>query len=136
MCKEIAIYDIVYIKGNPSSGTPTLHEKMDSSILKIIEDYKYIVVDSEHKNLSGKKIPKSKVYIGFSRGSRYLKKLDSFTLKISIGGISGSKIHLFRDSEDKILLGDLSDDSMQAHFMLSSENKVKIKVLIDDFLKK
>lgn len=132
---KIPIYDVIYIKGNPSSGTPFLHERMNCSITEIIEQYNYIIIDSEHKNLSQVQIPKSRVYIGFSRGSRYLKKLDSYSLKISVGGISGSKIHLFRDAGDKILLGDISETSIQAHFLLSDDSKIKIKVLIDDFLK-
>ncbi len=129
----MSIYDIVYIKGNQSSGTPFLHEKMNHSITKIIEQYNYICINSEHKNLSQVQIPKAKIYIGFSRGSRYLKKLDSSSLKISIGGISGSKIHLFKDIGDKILLGDISEASMQAHFSLSDEDKTKIKILIENF---
>lgn len=129
------IYDIVYIKGNPSSGTPLLHEKINHSIIELIEEYKYITIDSEHKNLSNIQIPKAKIYIGFSRGSRYLKKLDSSSLKISIGGISGSKIHIFKNCKDNILLGDISISSMQAHFVISNEDKIKIKVLIDNFLK-
>ncbi len=128
-------HDIVYMKGNPFSGTPLLHEKMNNAIIEIIKEYKYIVIDSEHKNLSQVEIPKARVYIGFSRGSRYLKKLDSSSLKISIGGISGSKIHLFKDDGDDILLGDISERSMSAHFVISDENKTKMKILIDNFMK-
>lgn len=127
-------YDIIYIKGNPSSGTLLQHEQMNSSIFELIKDYSYKVIDSEDKNLSCK-IPQAKVYIGFSRGSRYLKKLSNSFLKISIGGISGSKIHLFKNIDDDILLGDLSLPSLKAHFIISNEDKSKAKELIDSFLK-
>jgi hypothetical protein len=127
-------YDIVYIKGNPSSGTLFQHEQMNSSVLELIKDYTYTIIDSEDKNLSGKKIPEAKVYIGFSRGSRYLKKLPSTPLKISIGGIKGSKVHLFKNDGDHILLGDISISSLESHFIISKEDKIKIKELIADFL--
>ena len=77
-------YEIVYFKGNPNSGTAEQHHKINSSIIELIKQYNYLVVESEHKNLAQVIIPKAKVYIGFSRGSRYLKKLDNKTLKISL----------------------------------------------------
>ena len=107
---------------------------MDSSIIKLIKDYSYKIIDSEDKNLSGKKIPQAKIYIGFSRGSRYLNKLPNDTLKISIGGIKGSKVHLFKNIDDGILLGDISLSSLEAHFIILNEDKIKIKELIDNFL--
>lgn len=122
--------DIVYIKGNPMSGTPFLHEQIDNTIIGLINQYSYLILDSEQKNLSGIKLPKAKVYIGFSRGSRYLNKLDNFSLKISIGGVSGSRIHLFKNENDHILLGDISNESMEAHFLISENDKIKIKKLL------
>lgn len=127
-------YEIIYFKGNPSSGTPLQHEKINHSILELIKEYHYKVVDSEDKNMNNPTIPKAKVYIGFSRGSRYLNKLDASSLKISIGGVSGSKVNLFKNIDDRILLGDISEKSMQAHFIISNEDKIKIKALIDTFL--
>lgn len=127
-------YDIVYIKGNPSSGTLTQHHTINATITELIKEYNYIVIDSEHKNLSQVIIPKAKVYIGFSRGSRYLKKLDNSVLKISIGGVRGSQVHLFKNNCDDILLGDISESSMQAHFIIKEDEKIKIKSLIDNFL--
>ncbi|PLY10017.1 MAG: hypothetical protein C0626_06985 [Arcobacter sp.] len=127
-------YDIVYIKGNPSSGTLLQHDQINNSVIELIKSYSYEVIDSQEKNLSGVKIPKAKVYIGFSRGSRYLNKLDKSSLKISIGGISGTNVHLFTNSEDKILLGDISDLSIQGHFIICDRDKIKIKSLIDSFL--
>ncbi len=126
--------DIVYIKGNPSSGTFLQHEQIDNSIIELINSYSYTIIDSEQKNLSGFQLPKAKVYIGFSRGSRYLKKLDDSSLKISIGGISGSRIYLFKNSEDNILIGDISNLSMNAHFIISEEDKIKIKALLESKL--
>ena len=128
-------HDIVYFKGNPSSGTLLQHKQINHDITEIIKQYSYSIINSEDKNLSNrKKIPKAKIYIGFSRGSRYLKKLDSSSLKISIGGISGSNVHLFKNSGDNILKGDISMSSMQAHFTICNEDKIKIKSLIDKFL--
>lgn len=129
-------YEIVYIKGNPSSGTPLQHEQINSSILELIKDYNYKIIESQNKNISCENIPNSLVYIGFSRGSRYLKKLSSSSLKISIGGISGPKINLFKNIEDKILLGDISISSMEAHFIILKDDKDKIKELLKIFLNK
>ena len=81
-------------------------------------------------------VPRARVYIGFSRGSRYLKKLPKNVLKISIGGISGSGINTFINPLDKILKGDISEYSMNAHFIILKDDKIKIKKLIDNFLLK
>ncbi len=127
--------DIVYIKGNPNSGSIEQHEFIDQSILKLIEDYTYKIICSKQSNKTFiDKIPKAKVYIGFSRGSRYLKKLSNNVLKLSIGGISGSGISLFVNDEDRVLDGDISTLSMKAHFIIKEEDKDTIKVLIDRFL--
>ena len=127
-------YDIVYIKGNPSSGTTLQHQEINSTIVALIESYNYIIIESEHKNLSDFCIPNAKIYIGFSRGSRYLKKISSDKLKISIGGVTSSKVHRFTHENDKILQGDMSENSMQSHFTIIDSDKIKIKSLIDDFL--
>jgi len=127
-------YDIIYFKGNPSSGTKEQHQKINTSIAELINKHNYLVLNSEHKNLSNIQIPKAKIYIGFSRGSRYLKKLDSKALKISIGGVRSSGIHLFKNNNDNILLGDISATSLDAHFEILDIHKIKIKSLIDDFL--
>ena len=129
-------YDIVYIKGNPLSGTPLQHESINKSIIELINEYSYTIIESNAKNLSGITLPKAKVYIGFSRGSRYLKKISNPSLKISIGGISGSRIHLFKNDEDNIVLGDISTSSLEAHFIILDEDKKKIKLLIDNHLNK
>lgn len=127
--------DIVYIKGNPNSGSLKQHEQIDKTILSLIESYTYKIIESNESNKNHlDKIPKAKVYMGFSRGSRYLNKLNKKALKISIGGIGGSDIYIFINKGDKILLGDLSEDSMQAHFIISKEDKVKIKLLISEFI--
>lgn len=131
----MSLFDIVYIKGNPSSGSLFQHEEINEVILKLIKMYSYKIIESEHKNLAGIELPKAKIYIGFSRGSRYLNKLPSSCLKISIGGVSGSKVHLFKNKDDNILLGDLSSSSMKAHFIISQEDRTSIKELIANFLK-
>jgi hypothetical protein len=130
----MSCYDIVYIKGNSSSGTPQQHDAINATIINLIKVYNYIIIDSEHKNLSQVVIPDAKIYIGFSRGSRYLKKLENSALKISIGGVRGSQIHLFKNNGDDILLGDISESSMKAHFIINEDDKIKIKSLIDNFL--
>ena len=128
--------DIVYIKGNPNSGSATLHNQIDNCIKKLIDKYSYIIIQSDDKNNTNiNNIPNAKIYIGFSRGSRYLKKLNKNSLKISVGGINGSGINQFINEHDKILLGDISEESMQAHFIIEKKDQVKIKSLINAFLK-
>ena len=127
-------YDIVYFKGNPHSGSLEQHKSIDTSIISCIDKYNYIVLDSEAKNLSQISIPQAKIYIGFSRGSRYLKKLPNNTLKISIGGVKSSQVHLFTNSIDEILLGNISTSSMNAHFIMEEQHKKEIKSLINDFM--
>ena len=126
-------YDIVYIKGNPSSGLSSQHEKINKSITDLLDSHTYKIVDSNITNKNFE-IPNAKVYICFSRGSRYLKKLDKNVLKISIGGISGSGISTFINPLDKILKGVISKSSMDAHFIILDNDKIKIKELIDSFL--
>jgi len=128
-------YDIVYIKGNPNSGSKEQHEQINNKVLNLIDMYLYKVIQSvENNNKNIENIPTAKVYIGFSRGSRYLKKLNKNSLKISIGGIKGPQIHQFISKRDKILSGDISVESMRAHFIIEEEDYTKIKSLIDDFL--
>lgn len=126
-------YDIVYIKGNPNSGTSIQHEEMNKSILDLLIPHTCKIIDSNtnNRNLN---ISKAKVYIGFSRGSRYLNKLDKTSLKLSIGGINGSGINFFTNTADKVLSGDISESSMNAHFIILDKDKIKIKKLINDFL--
>jgi len=129
-------YDIVYFKGNPDSGTLLQHQNINNQIIEIIKPYSYAVLDSFHKNLSNVEHPKARVYIGFSRGSRYLSKLPSNSLKISIGGIKGAGISLFKNTSDKVVLGDLDESSLNAHFIITQKDKQSIKKLIDGFLLK
>lgn len=126
-------FDIVYIKGNPSSGLLSQHEKINKSIIDLFGTHTYKTIDSNMTNKNFE-IPNAKVYIGFSRGSRYLKKLPKSSLLLSIGGISGSGINSFINIDDKILKGDISEVSMNAHFIILETDKIKIRKLIDDFL--
>ena len=126
-------YDIVYIKGNPNSGLPIQHEIINKSILDLLLPHTCKTVDSNMNNKNFT-IAKAKVYIGFSRGSRYLNKLDKSSLKLSIGGIGGSGIKTFTNTDDKILSGDISESSMKAHFIILDKDKIEIKKLIDNFL--
>ncbi len=93
-----------------------------------------IIASDENNNKNIEAISRAKVYIGFSRGSRYLKKLNKNSLKISIGGISGPQINQFVNKDDKILLGDISLESMKAHFIIEKKDQEKIKHLISDYL--
>ncbi|MDC0932441.1 hypothetical protein OAR97_01205 [Arcobacteraceae bacterium] len=127
-------FDIVYFKGNPNSGTSKQHEQINQTITSLINKYTYTIMDSEQNNISQLNIPKAKIYIGFSRGSRYLKKLNNKALKISIGGVSSTKVHLFKNSNDNILLGDVSEDSLKSHFIIEAQDKLQIQSLIDNFL--
>ena len=82
-------YDIVFIKGNPNSGLEQQHIEINTSIVELMKPYTYTIIDSEKKSIKGtNKIPKARVYIGFSRGSRYLGKLNKNSLKLSMGGES------------------------------------------------
>jgi len=127
--------DIVYIKGNPNSGSLEQHKFINQSILKLIKDYSYKIIDSKENNKTFiEQIPKAKVYIGFSRGSRYLKKLRNSVLKLSIGGISGSGIYLFVNENDKVVEGDISTPSMSAHFEIMEKDINLINKLIKIFL--
>lgn len=126
-------YDVVYIKGNPNSGSIEQHAQMNESILDLLTPFSHISVESELNNHEFN-LPKAKIYIGFSRGSRYLKKLNKDVLKLSIGGVAGRGIKLVLNKDDKILQGDISSSSMHAHFIILDEDKIKIKKLINDFL--
>lgn len=129
------MYDIVYIKGNPNSGSKEQHEQINNTIVKLIDTYTYKIIQSvENNNKNIENIPAARVYIGFSRGSRYLKKLSKDSLKISVGGIKGPKIHQFVSPKDKILSGDIGLESMRAHFIIEEQDQIKIKSLIKDFL--
>ena len=130
-------YDIVFIKGNPNSGSTQQHTEINKNIIELIDLYTYKIIDSNetYKNAM-QTIPKAKVYIGFSRGSRYLNRLPKKTLKISIGGITGKYVHNFTNIKDNIVLGDISPDSFNAHFIIEEEDKLKIQILLDDFLNK
>lgn len=129
------MYDIIYFKGNPNSGTLAQHDFINNTIISLIENYTYLVLDSQLKNPLDINISGAKIYIGFSRGSRYLKKLPHNKLKISIGGVKSSKTHLFKNSLDEILLGNISDSSLDAHFIIEEHHKIEIKSLINDFMR-
>lgn len=129
-------YEVVYIQGNPNSGSKEQHLQINECIKKLIDTYTYTIIESsENNNNKMKNIPLAKVYIGFSRGSRYLKKLNKQSLKISIGGINGSEINQFLNKKDLILSGDISAESMNAHFIIEDESQEKIKLLIAEFIK-
>lgn len=128
-------YDIVYIKGNSKSGTFEQHEHINKTVINLIREYQYKIIESDMRNKECLAVmPKAKVYIGFSRGSRYLNKLSKNVLKISIGGVSGSAIYQFVNPVDKILEGDISQESLAAHFNILKEDQKTIKTLIDEYL--
>ncbi|WP_419769956.1 MAG: hypothetical protein ACNI3C_11550 [Candidatus Marinarcus sp.] len=127
--------DVVYIQGNPKSGLLQQHLDMEASIIQLIDCYSYKIIDSMQNNrYEMKSIPEARVYIGFSRGSRYLNKLHKNRLKLSIGGIKGKGINHFIHTDDKIHLGDLSLKSLDAHFKIEQSDKIKIELLLKTFL--
>lgn len=128
-------YDVVYIQGNPNSGSQIQHTQMNNCIIQLIGTHTYTIIESHSNNNNMKNIPLAKVYIGFSRGSRYLKKLNKHSLKISIGGINGSEIKQFTNKDDLILSGDISAESLNSHFIIEESNQKKIKILLDNFIK-
>jgi len=128
------MYDIIYFKGNPNSGSREQHALINTSIISLIDKYNYLVLDSEANNLSDLQTIQAKIYIGFSRGSRYLKKLPNTKLKISIGGVKSSQVYLFKNNRDEILVGNISESSLSAHFIIEEQHKIEIKSLINDFM--
>jgi len=116
---ENKIYDIVYIEGNKKYLTREDHDKLKNNILSMFPNYSIKVIQSNSVNMSH--IPKSKVYIGFSQGTRYLKKLNGDFLKISIGGISGQDILYLKNPKDNVKKKDFSEESLKAHFTLTDK---------------
>jgi hypothetical protein len=125
--------DIVYIKGNPNSGSSKQHNHINNIIKDMISKYSYKIISSNRSNKEFC-LPKAKVYIGFSRGSRYLKKLSTKCLKISIGGVCGSGIYSYINKKDKVQDGDMSEDSLSGHFEILKKDQSSILLSIDNFL--
>ena len=128
-------YEIVYIKGNPNIGSKIQHENINKTIFEFIKNYSYKIIDSDFTcKESIDIIPKAVVYIAFSRGSRYLKRLPSSPMKISIAGLSASNVRRFINVNDKVQEGDLSSESLASHFIIEKEHQYKINTLIRKFL--
>lgn len=114
---------IVFFKGNPNYGE-IANEKMTSDIVNIIKKftYDYEVLESATTDLV---IPKADVYIGFSRGTRYLGRCDN--IKISIAGITGKGITLIKNKDDNVKNGDFSEISLGSHFHLTDSMRKQIE---------
>jgi hypothetical protein len=113
---------VVFFKGNPNYGQ-IKNAKMTKQILQtlLLKTNDITVISSSNPNIE---IPNAEVYVGFSRGSRYLKKCDG--IKISIGGISGSDIKYIKNKKDNVKQGNLSEESINAHFNFDDSMKLQL----------
>ena len=118
---------VVFFKGNPNYGkmdNAKMTRKILQTISSITKDIK--VFPSNNPTLE---IPDADVYIGFSRGTRYLKQCKG--KKISIGGITGKEINYIKNKDDNVKSGDISGKSLSAHFELNdSMQKQLIKLIL------
>ena len=115
---------LVFIKGNPNYGTPQMHQDIENVFKKIAKDLSidFISIDSDSSSVPFKlELIKDAVYVGFSRGTRYFKKIKG--TKIGIGSNKGT--YSFVNPDDKTANGDISDESLQAHFKVNNIKKIK-----------
>jgi len=131
---ENKTYDIVYIEGNKKYLSKEDHNELKNAIISMFPNYNVKVIQSNSVNTDH--IPKAKVYIGFSQGTRYFKKLNDNSLKISIGGISGPDIIYLKNPKDNVRKKDFSDESLKAHFTLTDKMKRTLKSKVLNYIKK
>lgn len=110
-------YDVVFIEGNKKYLTIERHNELKEKILSLFKNFNTSSTNSD--TISFDHVPKSKVYIGFSQGTRYFKKMDNDALKISIGGLTGRDILFYKNKDDHAYKGDHSDASLESHFTLT-----------------
>jgi len=115
--------DIVYINGNYKYGTASMHSSIRESILSELSEFNIEIIESDDINMV---LPKAKVYIGFSRGTRYMKKLPEESLKICLGGKKCNENN-YINTHDRTFKGVLSRLSLDSHFTI---NKKHLKVIL------
>jgi hypothetical protein len=120
-------YDIVFIEGNKKYLTDKDHDRLRNKVLSGL-DYNIKVVQSDDASAE---LPKAKVYIGFSQGTRYMRRIEA-PLKISIGGIGAKDVITLKNPNDKVRQGDTSKESLEAHFTVTDQ----MKRTIDKYVKK
>jgi len=126
-------YDIVFIEGNKDYLTPFRHNVLKNEILDLFKKYKVTYCSSD--TIDFDHVPKAKVYIGFSQGTRYFKKMGDDSLKISIGGITGKNILFYKNKDDNARKGDHSKKSLESHFTLTDKTKNSIKKNTEKYLR-
>jgi len=130
---------VLFIKGNPKYWIKGKSEEFYNKIKKIIIDEGYKYIESE-SNVDVSKLPAADIYIGFSRGNGYFCKSLKTKLKIAIGGNPNKrkKCHfiLVNNPDDKTFTGDLSKDSLSAHWTLTSDQENRIRKILDKFKNK
>jgi len=130
------MYDIVFIEGNKKYLTKDRHDKIKKDILDLFPNLNTYSIESD--NIDTNHIPKSKVYIGFSQGTRYFKKMEeknSKSLKISLGGITGRDIIYFKNVDDNARKGDYSYKSLNSHFTITESTKKSILKVVSKYIK-
>lgn len=118
------MYDIVFIEGNKKYLNPYRHIALRETIMNMFGEFKTTFTNSD--STSYDHVPEAKVYIGFSQGSRYFKKMDNDALKISIGGITGKDILFYKNKDDNARKGDHSEKSLESHFTVTNATKKSI----------
>ena len=127
-------YDIIFIEGNKKYLKEEDHKNLREKVLQGFENKKTLILQSTDKNLN---IPTAKVYIGFSRGTSYFSKLQSRDgFKLSIGGSSGKYALLLKNPKDKTSKWDNSEESMNAHFTITTKMKNTIDRYLNKYLNK
>ena len=129
----MSLYDVVFIEGNKKYPTLFRHNALRNEIMNMFTNFKTTYVNSDSVDFDH--VPESKVYIGFSQGTRYFKKMDNDSLKISIGGITGKGILFYKNKEDNARKGDYSKESLESHFTITDSTKKSIEKNVLKYLK-
>ena len=129
----MSLYDVVFIEGNKKYLTLFRHNVLRNEIMNMFTNFKTTYVNSDSVDFDH--VPESKVYIGFSQGTRYFKKMDNDSLKISIGGITGKGILFYKNKEDNARKGDYSKESLESHFTITDSTKKSIEKNVLKYLK-
>ena len=129
------MYDIVFIEGNKKYLKPFRHIVLRERVMNKFNKFNTTFIESDKATMNH--IPESKVFIGFSQGTRYFKKMntdDRFlnSLKISLGGISAKDVLFYKNDTDKARSGDTSPESLESHFTITDKT---LKIIEKNVLK-
>ena len=132
------MYDIVFMEGNKKYLMPFRHIVLRERVMEQFKSLNNTFIQSDLSTLDH--IPISKVYIGFSQGTRYFKKMNSDirfsdSLKISLGGISAKDVLFYKNDADKARTGDVSKESLESHFTITDKTLNSINKNVLKYLK-